>query len=158
MAKSGALRQIPIERVYEPGNPTSHFNPLTDSLKIYGVLFRHVFVVFLATIVEFALYASLLLLGSSVLLALIVSRAISTIVLFWFAKDFVFKASGNTMKQAVLYLGLVCLNLFLLWLLIIGLNNLFGISAYLGMVLGYCLLFAFNFLTQRFVIFQRKSE
>ncbi|CNJ45458.1 Uncharacterised protein [Mycobacterium tuberculosis] len=32
------LVQVPIVKVYEPGNPTSHFRPLQDSAVIYAPL------------------------------------------------------------------------------------------------------------------------
>ena len=32
--------EAPIRTIYEPGNQSSHFNPLTDSMKIYFVLLR----------------------------------------------------------------------------------------------------------------------
>ncbi|WP_237188872.1 bifunctional glycosyltransferase family 2/GtrA family protein [Rothia nasimurium] len=32
------LAQVPITKVYEPGNPTSHFQPVRDSLRIYAPL------------------------------------------------------------------------------------------------------------------------
>ena len=34
------IAEIPIRTIYEPGNRTSHFNPLIDSMKIYFVLLR----------------------------------------------------------------------------------------------------------------------
>ena len=34
------LVEVPIRTIYEPGNKSSHFNPLTDSMKIYFVLLR----------------------------------------------------------------------------------------------------------------------
>lgn len=34
------FRQVTIETVYLDGNKSSHFNPIVDSLKIYGTLFR----------------------------------------------------------------------------------------------------------------------
>ena len=34
------LQEVPIRTIYESGNPTSHFNPLLDSLRIYFVLLR----------------------------------------------------------------------------------------------------------------------
>jgi glycosyltransferase involved in cell wall biosynthesis len=33
--------ELPIQTIYEPGNPTSHFRPLQDSVRIYRVLARH---------------------------------------------------------------------------------------------------------------------
>ncbi len=34
------ITEVPIRTIYEPGNRTSHFNPLLDSMKIYFVLLR----------------------------------------------------------------------------------------------------------------------
>src|SRR5437660_575900 len=34
----------PIRTIYEPGNPTSHFQPLRDSMRIYFVLLRFGFI------------------------------------------------------------------------------------------------------------------
>jgi glycosyltransferase involved in cell wall biosynthesis len=34
------VMEEPIRTIYEPGNPTSHFQPLRDSMKIYFVLLR----------------------------------------------------------------------------------------------------------------------
>lgn len=46
MAKTQELVQIPISCVYEIGNPTSHFNPFFDTIKIFAVLLRHILRVF----------------------------------------------------------------------------------------------------------------
>src|ERR1017187_6589752 len=35
-----AVVEVPIRTIYQPGNKSSHFNPLTDSMKIYFVLLR----------------------------------------------------------------------------------------------------------------------
>jgi hypothetical protein len=42
LAKHGSIAIVeqPIRTIYTEGNPTSHFNPLLDSLKIYFVLLR----------------------------------------------------------------------------------------------------------------------
>jgi len=42
MAVRSGLRviEVPIETVYLPGNTTSHFNPLLDSIRIYSVFLR----------------------------------------------------------------------------------------------------------------------
>lgn len=36
----GAIAEVPVTRVYEEGNPTSHFRPVRDSLRIYAVFLR----------------------------------------------------------------------------------------------------------------------
>ena len=35
------IDEIPIETVYEKGNPSSHFNPIKDSAKIYKAIFSY---------------------------------------------------------------------------------------------------------------------
>jgi hypothetical protein len=40
-AAGDTIVERPIETIYERGNPTSHFRPLQDSIRIYRVLARH---------------------------------------------------------------------------------------------------------------------
>ena len=40
-AAGDTIVEMPIQTIYEPGNPSSHFRPLQDSVRIYRVLGRH---------------------------------------------------------------------------------------------------------------------
>jgi glycosyltransferase involved in cell wall biosynthesis len=40
-AAGDPIVEMPIRTIYEPGNPSSHFRPLHDSIRIYCVLFAH---------------------------------------------------------------------------------------------------------------------
>jgi glycosyltransferase involved in cell wall biosynthesis len=40
-AAGDTIVERPIQTIYEPGNPTSHFRPLQDSIRIYRVLAGH---------------------------------------------------------------------------------------------------------------------
>jgi glycosyltransferase involved in cell wall biosynthesis len=40
-AAGDSILETPIRTIYEPGNPSSHFRPLQDSIRIYRVLTRH---------------------------------------------------------------------------------------------------------------------
>lgn len=40
-AAGDQIVEIPIRTIYEPGNPSSHFRPLHDSVRIYRVLVAH---------------------------------------------------------------------------------------------------------------------
>jgi glycosyltransferase involved in cell wall biosynthesis len=44
--------EVPIRTIYEPGNQSSHFNPLTDSMKIYFVLLRFSLVSLMAALID----------------------------------------------------------------------------------------------------------
>src|ERR1017187_1398090 len=47
-----AVVEVPIRTIYEPGNKSSHFNPLTDSMKIYFVLLRFSSVSLMAAVLD----------------------------------------------------------------------------------------------------------
>ena len=40
-AAGDTIVERPIQTIYEPGNPSSHFRPIQDSIRIYRVLLRH---------------------------------------------------------------------------------------------------------------------
>jgi glycosyltransferase involved in cell wall biosynthesis len=40
-AAGDPIVEMPIRTIYEPGNPSSHFRPVRDSVRIYRVLFEH---------------------------------------------------------------------------------------------------------------------
>lgn len=52
--------EVPIKAIYEKGNPTSHFNPLADSLKIYTVLFKYSLSSLISVLVDYAAYIMLI--------------------------------------------------------------------------------------------------
>ena len=49
------IKEIPITTVYENGNSSSHFNPVLDSLRIYFVFFRYLWVAVLSFIIDFTI-------------------------------------------------------------------------------------------------------
>jgi glycosyltransferase involved in cell wall biosynthesis len=154
--KAGAI-QAPIQTVYEPGNPSSHFNPLLDSARIYLVFARHVSVVSLLGIFDWLMFTGFSALGLSILASLIAARAISTIVYFLVARTVVFHSTENLLAQAALFLLLVAGNLALLWPFISFIHEVLGGPKSLAMLAGNVFLFASNFLWQNYVIFQRKE-
>lgn len=52
--------EVPIKTIYEKGNPSSHFNPLVDSLKIYTVLFKYSISSLISVLVDYAVYIMLI--------------------------------------------------------------------------------------------------
>ena len=114
LVRRGTVHQLPIQTVYEPGNPTSHFNPLMDSARIYAVLLRHVSLVALISLGDILLFAGLSSTGLSVFEALVGARTVSTIVYFIVARNIVFRNRGNPLVQIALFLLLVVGNIALL--------------------------------------------
>lgn len=50
------LVEQPIRTIYDPGNPSSHFNPIVDSMKIYFVLLRFASVSLLTAVIDNAVF------------------------------------------------------------------------------------------------------
>lgn len=75
-----ALDSHPIMRVYEPGNPTSHFNPVRDSLRIYAPLLAFLAASFSGFIIDTVLLLVLVALGLPVIPAVIIARCVSALV------------------------------------------------------------------------------
>ncbi|MFC6353415.1 GtrA family protein [Rothia nasimurium] len=76
------LTQVPITKVYEPGNPTSHFNPVRDSLRIYAPLLAFLAASFSGFIIDTVALMVLVALGAPLLLAVVGARVTSALCNF----------------------------------------------------------------------------
>lgn len=153
--KNSKLREVPITTVYEPGNPTSHFRPLLDSLAIYAILFRQILVSALALVLEASLFLSFAYLGLATSLALPTARLIAGVTLFLLIRNFVFNSNGRLAIQAFKYIILVVFNLAVSVTIINFGENSLGISKLFGLTISYIFMFMFNFLIQKYMIFNR---
>lgn len=110
------LEQVAITKVYEPGNPTSHFKPVRDSLRIYAPLLG-----FLATsLAGFGIDTLALLglvgLGVHVVPAVILARTISALCNFVLNKVVLHdggtqpSAKTSLARYAVLAVGILATN------------------------------------------------
>lgn len=158
LLKNEEIRNVEIQTVYEPGNPSSHFRPLIDSLQIWAVLLRYVGVIALVAILEFANFFALLGAGFSISYAILLSKIISVLICFLFLRDFVFKTKGNIIKQALGFLTIVALNMIILRMFIFTLHETYGISLLLSSMTSFSIMFIFNFIVQRQLIFHRKHS
>jgi putative flippase GtrA len=153
LVKAGPVEQVPINTVYEPQNPTSHFNPVMDSIRIYWVLFRYFLTILLISASEAFFIFLLTKLGASILVTIVVARAISVILYFNIARTFVFRSNGDVWKQAVQLLLLVAVNLVFLYAFVSILEIGFDTPRVLAAILGNMAFFVINFIVQRNLIF-----
>src|SRR5580704_17873055 len=65
----------PIQTIYEPGNKSSHFNPIVDSMKIYFVLLRFGSVSFVTALLDNLVFILARHYTGSVLVSQIIGRA-----------------------------------------------------------------------------------
>ena len=95
------VTQIPIETIYEAGNPTSHFHPLQDSARIWAPLLKFAASSGVATIIDYVLVLVLNALTGALFFPVIAARLVSASVNFAMNRR-VFEATGVPLRRSAL--------------------------------------------------------
>ena len=95
------MTQIPIETIYEAGNPTSHFRPLQDSARIWAPLLKFAASSGVATVIDYVLVLVLNALTGALFLPVITARVVSASVNFAMNRR-VFEATGVPLRCSAL--------------------------------------------------------
>ena len=149
------LVQVPIVKVYEPGNPTSHFRPLQDSALIYAPLLAFLASSFLTGFLVDAIALFVLVgLGVPLLAAVVGARVISALTNFTVNRMLMHdggarpSASSSLVRYAVLAVGILAANAALMETLT-GL----GVSLLVAKILTELILIPVSFAVQRRWVF-----
>lgn len=149
------IRETPIRTIYLNGNESSHFNPLTDSVKIYFVLFRYILSSIATALFDYLVFLlALPLTGGSILLSTYLSRAAALCINYTLVRNLVFDSRAALRRTFPLYLLLVCVSGFLSAMIVMGLKSAVGLDERLGKLLAETVLYLINFLIQRDFIFR----
>lgn len=146
--------EMPIETIYEDNNKGSHFNGLTDSLKIYLEIMKFASSSFICFVVDFIAY-SLIFIFAGVVAANIGARMISSSVNFILNRKYVFESEERVGKSAVKYFTLVAGILVANTLLLMVLTSWLGLNALLSKVLVEIILFGISWVVQKKVVFRK---
>ena len=146
------IKEVPIQTVYEPGNPTSHFRPIKDGMRIYRLLFRQfpVFALasFMSFIVDYLLFnLSFYKIGMTVVAATVAARIISGVFNFMLNKYVVFKGAGKyytLWRYALLAIGVLVINCALIWLM----TDVLHIAAWFAKIIVELTVYFINFFIQ----------
>lgn len=109
--------EVPIQTVYIEENASTHFHPVRDSLKIYGVIFRFLFSSIASSVIDLAVFALInaLPLGVErsvqILMATIGARMVSSLFNYSFNRKAVFRSSSGVRRSLVRYYILCVLQL-----------------------------------------------
>ena len=148
-----AIAEVPIRTIYEPGNRTSHFNPLVDSMKIYFVLLRFTSVSLMTaaldTLVFYLAYRRLGNIAASQVLGRILAVAFN----YSMVRRTVFFSKLRHASVLPKYLLLACLSLCASYAGIQLLNSRLHIQPLFAKLMVESLLFFANFAIQRDFIF-----
>ncbi len=149
------LVQVPIVKVYEPGNPTSHFRPLQDSALIYAPLLAFLASSFVTGFLVDAIALFVLVgLGVPLLAAVVGARVISALTNFTVNRMLMHdggarpSASSSLVRYTVLAVGILAANAALMETLT-GL----GVSLLVAKILTELILIPVSFAVQRRWVF-----
>jgi glycosyltransferase involved in cell wall biosynthesis len=152
------IAEVPIRTIYEPGNRTSHFNPLMDSMKIYFVLLRFssvsLMTAALDTLVFYLAYRRLGNVAASQALGRLVAVAFN----YSMVRRAVFYSKLRHTSVLPEYLLLVCVSGAASYAGIQLLNSRFHVQLLAAKLLVETLLFFANFAIQRDFIFGRSPK
>ena len=152
------IRQVPIATVYLDGNTGTHFNPFTDSVRVYLVLLKFASSSLVSFAVDYSLFlvflavfGSLTASVSGVFWAGIASRVLSSTVNYTLNRLAVFQSNAklSTVRYYILWLALMLASSGS----VTGLQALFGGGAPLFKIIVDSLLFFVSFTIQREWVF-----
>lgn len=106
------IKEEPIETVYIQENKSSHFNPLTDSIKIYLIFLKYILSSIISFLVDIGLYKLFFNLlikpiaNYAITIATIGARIISSFINYKINKNTVFKSSS---KNSIIKYYILCI-------------------------------------------------
>jgi glycosyltransferase involved in cell wall biosynthesis len=144
----------PIKTVYLDDNASSHFNPLSDSLKIYFVLMRFVMASLASAAVDYLIFIVSFIWLSNILFSHASARAVALFVNWTLVRNAVFrsrKPASDTFPKFVLLV--VCLGGVSYGLIRLFVHS-FGLDVITAKIVSELLVYFVNFTIQRDLIFQ----
>ena len=152
------LQEVPIRTIYEKGNPTSHFNPLLDSLRIYFVLLRFSFLSLATAIVDNLAFVLAFFALSSILYAQIIGRLVAVLFNYPLAHGAVFLSRERRSATLPKYLLLVAASGAVSYVLINSIHAHLSVGVIWAKLASESALFIANFALQRNFVFARPTE
>lgn len=128
------FEEIKIETIYMDGNSATHFNPLTDSVKIYVQILKYTVSSLLCSLIDIAIFTLVNMLTMDVfkesenlriLVATVTARVISSLTNYILNRKTVFRSGKSTGRTFARYYTLAIAQMAVSYLLVNGLVILF---------------------------------
>ena len=175
--KKVPIKEVEIQTVYIEENKSSHFNPLKDAMRVYGLLLRcalgplfqvigFLFSSLIAFVVDSAAFYLLLRFVMPLIFpestdlvdftSLLAARVISSLVNFSVNGTVVFRNMKKPLRSLILYFALVVIVFFANDFLIDWLRyDFLKLHPVLAHLLSQAICFPVSFLAQKFVVFPK---
>lgn len=158
------FKEVKIDTVYIEENASTHFNPIKDSLKIYGVIIKFLLSSIMSSVVDIAAFTviSLLLINkmdkyASIFIATVTSRAISSLFNYTLNRKTVFKSNSSVTYSFIKYYMLCIPQMLISYGLVSGLTDILSLNGILTAILKAIvdtILFVISFQIQRRWVFK----
>ncbi len=148
----------PIRTIYEAGNPSSHFNPITDSMKIYFVLLRFSSVAVLSALLDNVLFYIIWSRSGHLLAAQALARVVAVAFNYTMVRSSVFGSQQKHKAVLPKYLSLVLISGSVSYFAIRHLHDQFGVHTMVAKLSVETVLFFLNFAVQRLFIFKPRER
>ncbi len=143
-----------IETIYIDSNSGSHFNPIKDSIRIYGLFSKYIInslISYILDIVLFGIFLNIIRIDSKILAATIIARIISSIYTYCTNKNIKFKNISK--RELIDYSFLVVAQMFISGCFVTYLFNLLSINVYVLKILVDLVIWLVNIFIQKEFIF-----
>jgi glycosyltransferase involved in cell wall biosynthesis len=159
-AKHQGIRVVeqPIRTTYEPGNPTSHFHPLRDSMRIYFVLLRFSGISLITAALDNLTFFLVFRAFGSIAIAQATGRIVALLFNYRAVRRAVFFSDERHRVLLPRYLALVAANALISYTGIRILTSVSPIGVFPAKILIESMLFIVNFTIQRDFIFTRHAR
>lgn len=148
----------PIRTIYEPGNKSSHFNPLLDSIKAYAVLLRFTGVSVLTALLDNLVFYLVYTHGGNIAVAQVAARSVAVVFQYTASRNAVFLSRGRHKTEFPRFLLLAFAHALVSYTLIRGVMSAAGLGVIFAKPLVEGVLFTASFLLQREFVFSRPAR
>jgi glycosyltransferase involved in cell wall biosynthesis len=159
-AKHLGVRVIeePVRTIYTAGNPTSHFDPLRDSMRIYFVLLRFGLLSMTTSLLDNVVFYILIRTTGILSASLLGARVIALTFNYTAVRRSVFHYRAQHHTALPRYLLLAVANVCVSYSLISFLTRMLFVNVMVAKISVETLLFFANFSIQRDFVFARRSK
>lgn len=149
------IQEVPIKTIYIDGNASSHFNPITDSIRIYFTFARFLASSLLTSLIDYIAFGVFYSQCHHIFWSLLGGRIIACAFNFTVSKRFVFKSQGSFYREVLKYGLLVLALLFFSNISIQFLTNRLHWPILLAKIMTESSFFLVSFSVQRILVFNR---
>ncbi len=147
----------PIRTIYAPGNPSSHFRPFFDSMRIYFVLLRFASISIVTAAIDNLVFYLLFGATGNVLASQLGGRVLAILFNYTAVRRAVFLSDQPHGVVLPRYLLVAASNVCLSYAGIELLTNAFRLSVFEAKIIAETTLFLANFWLQRDFVFTRRA-